>query len=162
VAVMDRKFDEDALMKSVELSDLSGLEKLRKIFSYCVKTKESDDDDEFTHIWLMLLEDPKFLSQHFVENRASGLEWFIPILKEGMKDGSIKKQDADVLAELINLHLNIWLMPTIYPGEVDYAKKKLKISREILEFVGCPIVDDKLEEVLIEFIEYEIQWKKKP
>lgn len=152
VALIDRKFDEETILKSIECSDLTGIEKIRKIFNYWIGVEENEDD-EFTQIWLMLLKDPKFLAQHCLENRVSSLDWFIPILKEGMSDGSIRNQDSDILAELVNLHLSIWLIPTIYPGDVNYAKKKLQMSREILEFIGCPVIDDHLERSFIRFIE---------
>jgi AcrR family transcriptional regulator len=160
-ALLDRKFDEDILLKSIECSDLTGLEKIRKICSCWNEVEENQNDDALMrHIWLKLLKDPKFLAQHCLENRISGLGWLIPVLKEGMSDGSIRNQDPDVLAELVSLHLNMWLIPTIYPGNVNYAKQKLQISRKIFEFMGCPIIDDKLEQSFIRFIEQEAEWDK--
>lgn len=59
-------------------------------------------------------------------------EYFLPIIYEGIKDGSIKSEYPQELAELITIMLNIWLNPLIFNSSNDTIRNKIKIINRCL------------------------------
>ena len=59
-------------------------------------------------------------------------EYFLPIIYEGIKDGSIKSEYPQELAELIAVMLNIWLNPLIFNKSNDTVRNKINIINRCL------------------------------
>jgi len=141
-ALMERSYD--VSMKQLDAS-LSGLEQLRQLIVF--DTQEQVADEAFlTHIMLDLMKDSRVMAECVRENQGEGLQWLFPILEAGMADSSIRRQDKDVLGELIMLLLNFWLLPTVYPCNEAIFSLKIQTARTILEQMGCPLIDEAVAE----------------
>lgn len=77
-----------------------------------------------------------------------------PFVEEGMQDGSIEPGEVDVLTEFILLLCSFWLMPTIYPGDKEYIKKKVTLIKTVLDALGCRLLDDNLFGYIVTISEF--------
>ena len=158
-ALLARSFDRETQLDRVKSSHLNGLEKLKQILvgeRECTSFKD-EDDATITHIYLDLLNDPRFLSEHVKANQGKNVQWLKILIEEGMADGSIQKSDPQILTEFVLLLFNFWLTPTIYDSvtQEGYGQKLLMV-KEVLTALGCPIIDEDGIEILKEqAIRYE-------
>ncbi len=127
VAVTDRMTAESNQMLAVirDRSDLSGKEKLKTIF------KES----------FSLLHDT-------IDNAAPN--YILPIISQGISDGSIKTDYPEQLAELILLAANVWMNPMIFDSTEEESYHKFMVFRQMLQGFGLDIVDSEILERLQE------------
>jgi AcrR family transcriptional regulator len=159
--VGDRLYYSNNPFTQVEkMKGLTGLEKLRAVLlirvgadEYGSKTGlEREEYLRLTKSMLNLLKDARFLKGQ-VEQNIEGAKVVETIVIEGMADGSIREGNSKVLSELLVLLLNFWMLPCIYPTNKEQAIDKLKAIKQMLESLGCPLVDEKLMSHFIEFAE---------
>ena len=85
--------------------------------------------------------------------------YILPIIKQGIADGSIQTDYPSELAELIILVANIWTNPMIFDSTPDESFRKFMIFRQMMQGFGLDIVDDELLERLQELT--NIYWENK-
>ncbi|MCM1500463.1 MAG: TetR/AcrR family transcriptional regulator [Clostridium sp.] len=150
VAVTEKMTAESNQMLAVirDRSDLSGKEKLKTIF------KESISRPVQNEIFTLAPDfrnNPKLLFsllQDTIDNAAPN--YILPIIKQGISDGSIKTDYPEQLAELILLVANVWLNPMIFDSSEEESCRKFLIFRQMLQGLGLDIVDDEMLERLQE------------
>lgn len=128
--------------------DLSGKEKLKAIF------KESLNrplQDELFTLAPNVYDNPKLLSMflHTVREESAP-EYFLPIIRQGIEDGSIKVDYPEELAELIALIANIWLNPMVFGSSEEESYRKFMVFGQMMAGFGVDVVDDEMVERLIE------------
>ena len=69
-------------------------------------------------------------------------EFVLPIIKQGIEDGSIQTEYPEELAELIMLVGNIWLNPMIFEDTTEKIYKKCILFDKLLRSFGLDILDD--------------------
>ena len=110
--------------------DLNGREKISKLISVAIGNTNMD---VITSISPNLTDNPKLLASFFKQMQEMTIpEYFLPIIYEGIKDGSIKSEYPQELAELITIILNIWLNPLIFNSSKDTIRNKIKIINRCL------------------------------
>lgn len=110
--------------------DLNGREKISKLISIAIGNTNMD---VITSISPNLTDNPKLLASFFKQMQEMTIpEYFLPIIYEGIKDGSIKSEYPQELAELITIILNIWLNPLIFNSSNDTIRNKIKIINRCL------------------------------
>ncbi len=110
--------------------DLNGKEKISKLISVAIGNTNMD---VITSISPNLTDNPKLLASFFKQMQEMTIpEYFLPIIYEGIKDGSIKSEYPRELAELITIILNIWLNPLIFNSSNDTIRNKIKIINRCL------------------------------
>ena len=110
--------------------DLNGREKISKLISVAIGNTNMD---VITSISPNLTDNPKLLASFFKQMQAMTIpEYFLPIIYEGIKDGSIKSEYPQELAELIAVMLNIWLNPLIFNKSNDTVRNKINIINRCL------------------------------
>lgn len=110
--------------------DLNGREKISKLISIAIGNTNMD---VITSISPNLTDNPKLLASFFKQMQEMTIpEYFLPIIYEGIKDGSIKSEYPQELAELIAIILNIWLNPLIFNSSNDTIRNKIKIINRCL------------------------------
>ena len=152
-AILERKENADwdeYFENLLNNSSLNGIKKLRKIFIRTIKLAFNGEDSYLVATLRTLMKDPKMLSEHI--KTFQDTEWLTPIVEQGIADGSIRKNDPQILVELFLLFLNFWLDPIIYSGDNKYVRTKIFMVKELLEGLGCPLLDEELTEMLIEVI----------
>ena len=110
--------------------DLNGREKISKLISVAIGNTNMD---VITPISPNLTDNPKLLASFFKQMQEMTIpEYFLPIIYEGIKDGSIKSEYPQELAELIAVMLNIWLNPLIFNKSNDTVRNKINIINRCL------------------------------
>ncbi len=150
VAVTDKMTAESNQMLTVirDRSDLSGKEKLRTIFRESISRPVQDDI--FT-VAPDFHNNPKLLFSLLhdtIDNAAPN--YILPIIRQGILDGSIKTDYPEQLAELILLAANVWMNPMIFDSTEEESYRKFMVFRQMLQGFGLDIVDSEILERLQE------------
>ncbi len=146
VAVIDRMTAEsnEMLADIRDSSGLSGEEKLKKIFRESIS--RSVQNDIFT-VAPDFHDNPKLLFSLLhdtIDNAAPN--YILPIIRQGISDGSIKTDYPEQLAELILLAANAWLNPMIFDSTEEESRRKFMVFRQMLQGFGLDIVDNEMLE----------------
>ena len=83
-----------------------------------------------------------------IDNAAPN--YILPIIRQGISDGSIKTDYPEQLAELILLAANVWMNPMIFDSSEEESYRKFMVFRQMLQGFGLDIVDDGMLERLQE------------
>ncbi len=122
--------------------DLTGKEKLKMIFKESIS--RPIQDDIFT-IAPDFHNNPKLLFSllhETIEEAAPG--YILPILKQGISDGSIETDYPEQLAELLLLAANVWMNPMIFDSTVEESCRKFMVFDRMLKGFGLDIVDEEV------------------
>lgn len=125
-------------------SDLTALEKFRILWHYSITAQ---DHVQIMRAAMPMLSDPvsfaanmRIWSKHLPER-------FLPLIEEGVKDGSIPTAYPREAAELLSLLPNYWLMPYFYPASLSEMEHRVRCLAAMLSAIGVPIFDDELIEM---------------
>ena len=150
VAVMDQMTAESNQMLAAirDRSDLNGQEKLKTIFKASINRPVQDD---IFAVAPDLHKNPKLLFSllHDTIDHAAP-EYILPIIREGISDGSVVTDYPEELAELILLVANVWMNPMIFDSSVEESYRKFMVFAQMMRSLGLDIVDDELLERLQE------------
>lgn len=123
-------------------NDLNGLEKMK----LAIKLNQSNEQMvELTNQALPLLENPQILAKMFESNYQNLLPYWLELIQEGQEDGSIKTEQPKELAELFIL-TDLWMIPSLFPGNVDDIKNRYKFVTVMLGKMGLPLFDEEMIE----------------
>ena len=150
VAVTDKMTEESNQMLAVirDRTDLTGKEKLKTIFRESIGRPVQNDI--FT-VAPDFHNSPRLLFSIFRETMEEAVpNYILPIIEQGIADGSIQTDYPAELAELILLAANIWMNPMIFADSVEESYRKFMVFRQMMLGFGLDIVDDELLERLQE------------
>ena len=143
-AVTDRITSESnqMLARIRDRSDLTGIEKLQAMFreSVCRPVQNdiftiAPDFHKNPQLLFSLLHD---ITEIVVP------DYMLPIIQEGIEDGTIKTDYPQQLAELILLAANLWMNPMIFESSVEETCAKIMIFRQMMQGFGLNIIDDTI------------------
>ncbi len=144
VAVIDRMTAESnrILADIRDRADLSGMEKLRAIFRESINRPVQDDI--FT-VAPDFCNNPKLLFGllHDTIDHAAP-EYILPIIRQGIKDGSIETDYPEQLAELILLAANVWMNPMIFDSSEEESYRKYMVFGQMMKSFGLDVVDSEM------------------
>lgn len=144
---------EDSNRKLAALRDqkgLSGKEKLKAIFKESLN--RSLQEDLFT-VAPNFYNNPKLLNMFLHTIREESVpEYFLPIIRQGIADGSIRADYPEELAELIGLVANTWLNPMIFDSSEEESYRKLMVFGQMMAGFGIDVVDDEMTNRLKELV----------
>ncbi len=150
VAVTVRMTAESNQMLAVirDRSDLNGKEKLKTIFMESIN--RSVQNDIFT-VAPDFHNNPKLLFSLLHDTIDNAVpNYILPIIRQGISDGSIKTDYPEQLAELILLAANVWMNPMIFDSTEEESYRKFMVFRQMLQGFGLDIVDNEMLERLQE------------
>ncbi len=150
VAVTDRMTaDSNQMFAQIrDYSDLKGREKLKKIFKESIN--QPVQNDIFT-VAPDFHKNPKLLFSLLHETIDDAApNYILPIIQQGISDGSIETDYPEQLAELILLVANVWMNPMIFDSSAEESYRKFMIFSQMLQGFGLDIVDDEILERLKE------------
>ena len=102
-------------------------------------------DDIFT-VAPNLNNNPRLLFSMFrdtVEEAAP--VYILPIIEQGISDGSIQTDYPKELAELIILTANIWMNPMIFNDSEQESYRKSMVFRQMMQGFGLNVVDEEMK-----------------
>lgn len=150
VAVTDRMTEESNQMLADirDRTDLNGKEKLKKIFkdSICRPVQ-----DEIFTVAPNLSNNPRLIFSILRETvDEAAPDYILPIMKQGISDGSIQTDYPAQLAELVMLAANIWMNPMIFDSSAEESYCKFMVFGQMMRGLGLDIVDEEMLERLQE------------
>jgi len=131
-------FSEQMSQQNKELFDsitndtsLKGNEKLIKLVHYAIN---NDDTEQIMKMTPNLLLNPKLLAGFMREiEDVTVPRYILPIIEEGIADGSIDVEYPEEVAQLIMVLLNVWLNPLMYRTSQQIVKNKIVMINKILK-----------------------------
>lgn len=144
VAVTDRMMAESnqMLLTIRDRTDLNGREKLKAIF------KESLNRPEQNNIYIAAPDfhnNPKLLFSLLHDTvEESAPNYILPIIRQGIADGSIRTDYPEQLAELILLVANVWMNPMIFDSSEEDSRRKFMVFSQMMRGFGLDIVDEEM------------------
>jgi len=119
---------------------LSGKEKLEKMFS---DSLSNPNQKNLFSVTPNLLDNPTFLTYYIkVVTQDTIPNYVVPVIREGVKDGSIKTDYPDELADMIMVLSDIWLNPLIFKVSEEQLIRKAKLLDQVLKTYGIHIFTD--------------------
>lgn len=152
-AVTDRMLEESnrKLVGILERGDLNGIEKMRTLFksSLCRPAQ-----NEVFQVAPSFYNNPRLLTSLLYETiDLTAPEYILPIIREGIADGSIVAEHPKQLAELISLVANVWINPMVFDSSVEETYQKFLVFDQMLKGMGLDIVDEEMIERMKELTE---------
>ncbi|MDU5021224.1 MAG: TetR/AcrR family transcriptional regulator, partial [Clostridiales bacterium] len=124
----------------------TGLEKLKEIVLISLK---NPGQEKLAMAAPNLMKNPRFLTQQLYITIEDIVPQLIePIIKEGIKDGSIVSDNPKEVAETFMILMNIWINPAIFHSSEEEFKNKFIFFKKLVTDLGIPVLDDKVFEVL--------------
>ncbi|GLG05169.1 TetR/AcrR family transcriptional regulator [Sellimonas catena] len=150
IAVTDRMTMESnqGLAKIRDASAMNGKEKLQEIFKASINRPVQKDI--FT-VAPDFQNNPRLLDSLLRETVEVVAPYYIlPIIKEGIENGSIQTEFPEQLAELIILAANIWMNPMVFDSSPEESYAKFMVFRQMMQGFGLDIVDEEMVQRLQE------------
>ena len=150
IAVTNRMTDEsNRILEAIrDRSGLNGKEKLKMIFKESIRRPVQNDI--FT-VAPDFHKNPKLLFSLLhdtIDNVAPN--YILPIIEQGIADGSVKTNYPEQLAELILLAANVWMNPMIFDSSEEESHHKFMVFDQMLRGFGLDIIDNEMLERLQE------------
>ena len=143
---VDRHPIQNALTAKVE----NGLERVKLALKYGIEANfDNSEVSDVSRLAMQLMQKPRFIAEQLNGNRET-VAILTPMIAEGMADGSIRPGNPKVVTELLMLMINFWLIPNIFPCDMDETITKAEIIDEISEkLLGVPLFDDGMEKLFM-------------
>lgn len=150
-AVGDRMFFSNNPFEEVRgRTDLNGLQKLQE----AVRLNQSDQERvRLTAQSIPIAKSPRLLQEMIVSNRKVLTPYFLELIEEGNRDGSMHTDYPREIAELLPLLTSLWLLPSVYPASREQMKRKFLFLGEMLEKMGVPLMDDSIRALVDDFFD---------
>lgn len=150
-AVGDRMFFSNNPFEAVRgRTDLNGLQKLRE----AVRLNQSDEERvRLTAQSVPIAKSPRLLQEMIVSNRKVLTPYFLELIEEGNRDGSMHTNYPREIAELLPLLTSLWLLPSVFPASREQMKRKFLFLGEMLEKMGVPLMDDSIRALVDDFFD---------
>lgn len=127
----------------------NGLEKLREMFWASLRNA---DQTQMFSVAPNLLNNPRFLAISLRDVMETVVpKYAAPVLREGVRDGSIHTDYPEEVGEAALLLSNIWINPLIYPAEPEKMRRRIAFYGEILAAMGIDVLDDEMRAALAHY-----------
>ena len=106
----------------------------------------NQSDKEKRNLFLQampILKNPRILAGMMESNRQILSPFWLELLTEGNRDGSIHTEYARELSELILL-FDLWLTPSIYSATSEERYHKFLFIKKLFDRMGLPLIDDEI------------------
>ena len=146
IAVTDRMTSESNQMLADirDRSDLSGKDKLKMIFQASLNRPVQD---EIFTVAPDFSKNPKLLFSLLQDTIYDAAPHYVmPIIEQGIADGSIRTDYPEELAELIILVANVWTNPMIFDISEEKTFRKFLVFQQMMRGLGLDIVDQEMIE----------------
>lgn len=150
-AVSDRMFFQKNPFEAVRgRSDLNGLQKLRET----IRLNQADTArTSMTIQAIPITQNPRVLVGMIDSNRRVLTPYFLELIEEGNRDGSLHTAYAREIAELLPLLTSLWMLPSVFPATKEEMKRKFYFLGDMLEKMGVPLFDDAIQRLVDEFFD---------
>ncbi len=142
-AVTKRLFSNNTLSKKwnsiIADEKLNGAEKLKAMLYEAIVDEQ---EQKFRNMGIHLQNMPQMLSDLLLRSvNEIAPKAFAPIIEQGIKDGSIKAENSNELAEVISLIANVWFNPLVFSMNETALERKLHVTTTLLSPFGINVSD---------------------
>lgn len=132
------------LAKIRDRKDLTGKEKLKMIFK---ESLNRPVQEEIFAAAPNISKSPTLLFSMF-RDTVDGVSpnYILPIIREGVADGTIRTDCPEELAELIILLANIWMNPMVFGNSPEQIYRKFSVFRQMMQGFGLDILDEEIQD----------------
>ncbi len=124
--------------------DMTGKEKLKRLLEDSVNRPVHD---EIFSAAPNIKSSPALVSSILMESvETVAPEYVLPIIKQGIEDGSIQTEYPEELAELLMLVGNVWLDPMVFDDDPEKIYRKCVMYDKMLRGFGLDIIDESMFE----------------
>ncbi len=130
---------------------MTGFEKLKKLFEMSLGTQAED----FAYVTLPnFVKNPELLSMQISEIFTTVAPNYLePIIRQGLKDGSIQTDYPKELAEIICTLTNVWMNPTIAHTDAKDAERKVRSFAKLLDGIGLNgLLDEHIIQLYVTYV----------
>ena len=151
IAVVDRigEFNSAVLAEIRDKKGLTGAEKLRELFR---TSMQLSFQGKILHMLPFLIENPKFMAlqmQSILWEAAP--HYVLPILREGIADGSIRTDHPEELSEALLLLSDLWLHPVHRPSTPEQVRARCAFFNQFTRQYGFELLDEDIIEAMVGF-----------
>lgn len=151
IAVADRmgEYNTAVLAEVRDRKGLTGAEKLREMFRTAVRLSYQGG---IVHMLPFLLENPKFLALQMesILNEAAPY-YTLPVLREGIADGSIHADHPEELSEVLLILSDLWLHPILRPSTPEQVRARCAFFNQFTRQYGFELLDQDIIDAMVEF-----------
>lgn len=150
IAVVNRMSDENSA-KMARIRDdvsLTGKQKLEQMFSESLTNPRQKD--MFT-ITPNLMENPKLLV-YYLKNVADTVvpDYIVPVIKQGVEDGSIETDYPEELADAIMFLTDVWVNPVIFRMSDKQLINRILLINNMIEPFGLELISKEMIDCMTE------------
>ncbi len=150
-AVGDRMFFANNPFEAVRSrKDLNGLQKLREVIRL---NQEDSARSSLTVQAIPITKNPRLLVEMIASNRRILTPYFLELIEEGNRDGSVHTAYAREIAELLPLLTSLWLLPSVFPATKTEMRQKFSFIGDMLEKMGIPLMDEAVHTLVDRFVD---------
>ena len=150
IAVADRMGEHNtAVLAEVrDRKGLTGAEKLREMFRTAVRLSFQGG---IVNMLPFLLENPKFLALQMesILNEAAPY-YALPVLREGIADGSIRTDHPEELSEVLLILSDLWLHPILRPSTPEQVRARCAFFNQFTSQYGFELLDQDIIDAMVE------------
>lgn len=150
-AVIHKLYDShnSQILSLKESNSYTGLEKLKKVL---IISLENPGQEKLATVAPNLMKNPRFLTQQLYSTIEDIVPNLVePIIKEGIRDGSIVTDSPKEVAETFMILMNIWLNPAIFYSTEEEFKNKFIFFKKLAEDLGIPVLTNDVFEVISKY-----------
>lgn len=150
IAVVNRLCDDNSveMARIRDDSSLTGKERLEQMF---VKSLTNPGQKDMFTVTPNLMKNPKLLVyylQSIIENVVP--DYIVPVIKQGVADGSIKTDYPEELADAIMFLTDVWVNPVIFQMSEKQLMNRLLLINEMLKPYGVELLNQEMMECMAE------------
>ena len=127
----------------------TGAEKLKEVFRTSMRLSFQGN---ILHMLPFLIENPKFmaLQMQSILGEASP-DYILPILKEGIADGSIRTDHPEELSEVLLILSDLWLHPILRPSTPEQVRARCAFFNQFTRQYGFELLDSDIIDAMVGF-----------
>lgn len=130
------------IMEIAKDSNLTGAKKLEKMTSFALA---DEIQEKLVTITPNLLDNPKFLVYYIKSIYTYTIPLCIlPVVKQGVEDGSIRTDYPEELADLLVFLSDIWMNPVVFEMTPKQITRKLLFFEQIFETFGLHLLNQEV------------------
>lgn len=147
-ALDDKMFFDNNPFETVRnRKDLNGLQKMKLVM---ILNQSDKERVKLSKQAIPILKNPRILSGMIESNQRVLSPFWLELIEEGNKDGSINTKYAKELSELLPL-FDMWLIPSIYPASIEEIQHKFSFIKEIFDYMGVPLFDNEVMNIIEQY-----------
>ena len=130
------------LTKIRDREDLNGREKLATIFR---ESLMRPGQEELFAVAPDIGKNPKLLFSILRDTTdVVAPQYILPIIEEGIRDGSIETDYPAELAELVILVANVWMNPMVFEDTTETSRRKFLLFAQMMKGFGLDVIDGEM------------------